>query len=132
MEFKRRFLLRLSTKSRFPYLQNRSAFVLAGDSLEICWFFLVIPASSFVVLPSFLSAFPTACSAPQAPAFFQIESYLPYLVENLHVDAGKNAGKDAGKAADGAANKAACKAAGKAAELEMVDPDNPVDKEPSV
>ena len=80
----------------------------------------MIPASSFVELPLFLSAFPTVCSAPQAPAFFHIESYLPYLVENLHVDAGR------------AADKAAGKAAGKAAELEMVDPDIPVDKEPSV
>ena len=43
-----------------------------------------------------------------------------------------DAGKAAGKAADGAADKAAVKAAGKAAELEMVDHDIPVDKEPSV
>ena len=84
----------------------------------------MIPASSFVGLPSFLFAFPTAFSALQAPAFFQIESYLPYLVENLPMDVGKAAGR--------AADKAAGKAAGKAAELEMVDPDIPIDKEPTV
>ena len=38
----------------------------------------------------------------------------------------------AGRAADKAAGKAAGKASGKAAELEMVDPNIPVDKEPSV
>ena len=68
----------------------------------------MIPTSSFVGLPSFLSAFPAACFAPQALAFFHIESYLPYLVGNLPVDAGK--------------------AASKAAELEVVDHDNPADK----
>ena len=78
----------------------------------------MIPASSFVGLPSFLSAFPTACSAPQAPAFFQIESYLPYLVENLPVDVGKAAGRAVGKAV------------GKAAELEMVNPDIPLIRRP--
>ena len=72
----------------------------------------MIPTSSFFGLPSFLSTSPAACSAPQAPAFFWIESYLPYLVGNLLVDAGK--------------------VAGKAAEVEVVGHDNPIDKEPSV
>ena len=76
----------------------------------------MIPASSFVGLPSFLSASPTACSAPQAPAFFQIESYLPYHVESIPMDAGKAVGK----------------AGDKAAKLETVSSDIPVDKELSV
>ena len=43
-----------------------------------------------------------------------------------------DAGKAAGRAADKAAGKGAGKAPDKAAELEMVDPDIPVDEEPSV